>query len=213
MSKLLISPSILNVAAQNLQAECVALQQSGADWIHCDVMDGIFVPNESLSALAVREIKRCVDIPLDVHLMVQNPERVVQEYVNAGADLVTFHLEATENVLDTINLIKSCGAKVGISIKPATPVERLLPYAQLLDMILVMTVEPGFGGQKFISETLEKIRLARQLFPDKFVQVDGGINAETAPLAVQAGANVLVAGSFIINSQNRAESIEKMKKL
>ena len=211
MSKPLISPSILNADMDNLQAECISLQEAGADWIHCDVMDGVFVPNVSLSACAVDSINKSVNIPLDVHIMVQNPQKVVQDYVNAGADIITFHIEATEDVLGTIRAIKDCGVKVGISIKPATPVEVLAPYAQLLDMILIMTVEPGYGGQEFIADTLEKIRLARRLFPDKLIEVDGGINAETAKLAVDAGANVLVAGSYIIKSQNRAETVEKLK--
>ena len=211
MTKPLISPSILNANMDNLQAECISLQKAGADWIHCDVMDGVFVPNVSLSPSAVNSINKSVNIPLDVHLMVQNPEKVVQDYANAGADIITFHIEATEDVLGTIRAIKDCGVKVGISVKPATPVETLLPYAELLDMILIMTVEPGYGGQKFITDTVEKIRLAKRLFSDKLLEVDGGINGETAKLAVDAGANVLVAGSYIINSQNRAEKIEKLK--
>ena len=213
MTKPLVSPSILNADKANLAAECISLQQSGADWIHCDVMDGIFVPNVSLSPDAVREVKKNVSLPLDVHLMVQNPDAVVKEYVNAGADIITFHFEAVKDVKSTINLIKSFGVKVGISLKPATPVDAVIPYASHVDMILIMTVEPGYGGQKFICETLEKIKRARQLFPNIHIQVDGGINAETSKLAVEAGADVLVAGSYIINSQNRAESIAILKNL
>lgn len=209
--KPIISPSILNADMENLPAECVSLQRSGADWIHCDVMDGVFVPNVSLAPGMVKNIDSSVHIPLDVHLMVENPCAVAEDYVRAGADIVTFHFEASDDVTATANLIRSCGAKVGVAVKPATPVDALVPYSQHFDMVLVMTVEPGFGGQKFIVETLEKIRRARQLFPDKHIQVDGGINAETAKLAVKAGADVLVAGSYIINSANRAEIIEKLK--
>lgn len=211
MTKLLVSPSILNVDRVNLPMECLSLQNCGADWIHCDVMDGVFVPNVSLSPELVADIRKSVTIPLDVHLMTVNPEAQITEYARAGAHVITFHLEASSDIAATARLIKQLGAKVGLSIKPATPVEAIVPYAELVDMILVMTVEPGFGGQKFMTAALEKIRLARKFFPDKLIQVDGGINAETAKLAVQAGANVLVAGSYILNSQNRAESISKLK--
>lgn len=213
MKKPIISPSILNVNPDNLQAECVELQHCGADWIHCDVMDGIFVPNTSLDSGTVKSINSVVDIPLDVHLMVIHPLEEIERYVSAGADLITFHLESNSDVLATVRAIRQGGAKVGIAIKPGTPVEELIPYAPFVDMILVMTVEPGLGGQKFLTHTLEKIRLARELFPHKRIQVDGGINAETAKLAVAAGADVLVAGSFVIKSENRAESIEKLRNM
>ena len=213
MQKPLISPSILNVDANNLLSECVLLENCGADWIHCDVMDGIFVPNVSLQPSVVAAIKNSVKIPLDVHLMVENPRLAAEEYIRAGADIITFHLEATDNPLETMNFVKNCGVKVGIAIKPSTPVDAVLPYAKLLDMILVMTVEPGFGGQKFIAASVEKIMRAKQLFPNKLIQVDGGINGETAQLSIHAGANVLVAGSYIVNSSDKKECIANLKNL
>lgn len=211
--KILVSPSILNADFSRLEEECVSLEKCGADWIHCDVMDGKFVPNTSFGVSVVERVRKCVSLPLDVHLMVENPAACVKQFVEAGASFVTFHLEAARDVEASANLIKKFGAKVGISVKPATSVEDLLPYAHLADMILVMTVEPGFGGQKFIPQSIEKIRHARELFPDKLIQVDGGINEETASLAVHAGANVLVAGSAVIKSNDRKNTIEELKKV
>lgn len=213
MSKILVSPSILNADFARLGEECVSLQNSGADWIHCDVMDGVFVPNISFGLPVVRDVAKSVQIPLDVHLMIQHPKQYVKQFVDAGASFVTFHLECADDVRETAKEIRNCGAKVGISVKPQTPVSELAPFADLFDMVLVMTVEPGFGGQKFKSECLQKVSEARKLFPDKLIQVDGGINQNTAAQAVAAGANVLVAGSAIINSDNRAETIQKMKNL
>lgn len=213
MKKVLVSPSILNADFSRLKEECLSLENSGADWIHCDVMDGKFVPNTALSVEAVSQVKKAVSLPLDVHLMVQNPHKVVDEFIAAGANIITFHLEAGSDVAETSVRIRQGGAKVGLCIKPATAVETLLPFEKYFDMILIMTVEPGFGGQKFMPSCLEKIKTARQLFPDKLIEVDGGINSETGALAVTAGANVLVAGSFIIKSSNRKEAVQKLKTL
>lgn len=212
MSEIIVSPSILNVDKLNLAEVCKDLQNSGADWLHCDVMDGVFVPNKSLGVKEVARLKELVDMPLDVHLMVQNPGKVVADYANSGADIITFHLEATKFVAETAEAIRKLGCKVGISVKPSTSIEELLPYKDLLDMILVMTVEPGLGGQKLIEECLTKVKMARELFPTKLIEVDGGINAKTAALAVEQGANVLVAGSFLVSAENRKEAIDLLKK-
>jgi len=213
MNKILVSPSILNVDFTNLEKECLSLQQSGADWLHCDIMDGNFVHNISFGASVVKNIKKVSNIPLDVHLMISHPMEYAKDFVNSGANIVTFHIESKDDTRETASLIKKLGAKVGIAVKPETPVEKLLPFADLLDLVLVMTVEPGFGGQSFKAECLEKIQTAKILFPEKFIQVDGGINSETAKIAINAGANVLVAGTYIISAENRRNAISLLKNL
>lgn len=213
MKKILISPSILNADPSCYESVCKELESSGADWIHCDVMDGKFVPNTALGLSVVQNLHKSVQIPLDVHLMVQDPLSQVESYVEAGAKYLTFHLEAVDDVRKISDAIRRCGAKVGISLKPSTEVEALLPFSDLFDMILIMSVEPGFGGQKFIPQSVEKIKKARRLFPDKLIEVDGGINAETAKCAVEAGADVLVAGSFIVTAQDKRKAIEMLQNL
>lgn len=213
MRKVFVSPSILSADFARLEKECKSLEKSGANWIHCDVMDGAFVPNISFGMPVLKSIRKCVVIPLDVHLMIQNPEKYVTQFAEAGADIITFHLEATNCVQKTIELIKSCGKKVGISVKPNTPVEELLPYKGTFDLLLIMSVEPGFGGQSFIESSVDKIKRARELFPDVMIEVDGGINLETAHSVTQAGADVLVAGSAVINARDRKEVIAKLSKM
>lgn len=212
MKKVFISPSILTADFARLEQECKSLHKSGADWIHCDVMDGVFVPNMTFGMPIVSSIRKCVVLPLDVHLMIVEPKRYVEQFAKAGADIITFHIEATDDVVGTIELIKKCGKKVGLSIKPNTPVEQLLPYKGMFDLLLVMSVEPGFGGQSFIDESLQKIEKARQLFPDVLIEVDGGVNFSTYQKVIQAGADVLVAGSAVFNADNRKEAIEQLKK-
>ena len=211
MKKVLISPSILTLDFSNIQTQCAKLQRDGADWIHLDVMDGIFVPNSTFDWQLVSKVKQAVNIPLDVHLMVVDPINVVDNYAKAGADIITFHLEAAKDVIATINTIKKSGCKVGISIKPATPVAEIEPYLPLIDMVLVMSVEPGFGGQKFMPSAVERIAQIRALNHDILIQVDGGINTQTAPLVKNAGANVLVAGSAIVNTDNWEKAISNLR--
>ena len=211
MKKVLISPSILTLDFSIIQTQCAKLQRDGADWIHLDVMDGIFVPNSTFDWQLVSQVKQAVTIPLDVHLMVVDPINVVDNYAKAGADIITFHLEAAKDVIATINTIKKSGCKVGISIKPATPVAEIEPYLPLIDMVLVMSVEPGFGGQKFMPSAVQRIAQIRALNHDILIQVDGGINTQTAPLVKNAGANVLVAGSAIVNTDNWEKAISNLR--
>ena len=213
MRKIFISPSILTADFARLEQECKSLEKCGADWIHCDVMDGNFVPNITFGMPLVKSIRKCVVLPLDVHLMIARPERYVEQFAEAGANLITIHAEATDKVADCLKLIRACGKKAGISIKPNTPVEVLEQYRGLFDMILIMSVEPGFGGQAFIESSVDKIRRAKELFPDVLVEVDGGINKNTAKKVIDAGVDVIVAGSAIMNVSDRSTAIAELRKI
>ena len=208
--KVLIAPSILSADFGKLNAEIREIEPY-SDLIHCDVMDGSFVPNITFGNAVLKKIKSRK--PLDVHLMIVKPEKHVKAFARAGARIISFHVEATKNPRKTIKLIKESGARPALALKPRTPLKKILPYLKLVDFVLIMTVEPGFGGQKFMKEMLPKIRKLRAIKPGIDIEVDGGINARTARLAVEAGANVLVAGSYIFKASNRKKAIEKLRGL
>lgn len=212
-----VSPSILSADFAILGAEVEDIKRGGADYVHVDVMDGVFVPNISIGIPVVKSLRKATDMFLDVHLMIDKPHKYVEEFCKAGADLVVFHVEADQpqDLQIAIDIVKAQGKKVGLSVKPRTPASVLVPYVAQLDLILVMTVEPGFGGQKFMHDMLPKIEEIRKMIdavnPACELEVDGGVDANTAPLVKKAGANVLVAGSAVFNKSDRAEAIRLVR--
>lgn len=212
-----IAPSILSADFANLERDIKIVENGGADYLHVDVMDGNFVPNISIGLPVVKSIRKITDLVLDVHLMIDKPHRYVKAFAEAGADIVVFHLEADlpEKIFEAVHTLRSLGKKVGLSIKPKTPVEMLWPFMSLLDMVLVMSVEPGFGGQEFMAEQVSKIRALRE-FVDREglsceIEVDGGLNPETARICIEAGADVLVAGSAVFSAGDPAGMIKLLR--
>ena len=202
-----ISPSMLACDFANMGAEANKCAAGGAHLLHLDVMDGHFVPNISFGAPVIAGLSKVCDLPFDVHLMISQPLRYIDDYADAGADLITFHLESDDDPNAVIDKILARGCKPAIAIKPSTPAEAVLPYADRLAMVLVMTVEPGFGGQSFMADMMPKLTLLRSRYPHLDLQVDGGINLETVKAAAKAGANVFVAGSAVFKSADPAATI------
>ena len=209
-----IAPSILSADFANLESAIHDIERNGADWVHVDVMDGIFVPNITIGIPVVKALRPVTDLPLDVHLMIDRPVRYVEDFVKAGADYVTVHIEADQpqNTLEALDKIRALGCKAGIVLKPKTPVEAAIPYLEKCDLILVMTVEPGFGGQKFMADMMPKIKQLREwmddINPECLIEVDGGVDANTHAVCKEAGAEVLVAGSAYFNNADRAAFVK-----
>lgn len=210
-----IAPSLLSADFSNLGQQVIELENNGADWVHIDVMDGSFVPNISFGTPIMKSIRNKTKLPLDVHLMIEEPSRYVEDFVKAGADIITIHQEADRHLDRTVSYIKSFGVKAGIAINPATPVSSIKHLIKNVDMILIMSVNPGFGGQKYISYTTEKIAELRKLAdienPDLLIEVDGGIGADNINTVVQSGANVIVAGSAVFSGGKIKENLLKLK--
>lgn len=212
---MLISPSILSVYSNGLDRALKELEQVNSDYVHVDVMDNKFVPNYTFNHEFVKELKNKTNLLLDTHIMIENPDEEYLKYIEAGSNILTFHFEATSNPKELLNKIKTSGVKAGISIKPNTPVEVLLPFIEDIDVILIMSVEPGFGGQKFIENSLDKIKyldeLRKQNNYNYVIEVDGGINNINTPLVKEAGCDIIVVGSYLMNSESISKTYLELK--
>ncbi len=213
----IVSPSLLSADFLNLGKDVEMVNKSAADWFHLDIMDGVFVPNISYGLPMVEQIKKIACKPLDVHLMIVQPERYIEAFRQAGADILTVHLEASTHLHRTLQQIKSCGMKAGVALNPHTPVHSLEDIIQDIDVVLIMSVNPGFGGQSFIPHSLEKIRKLKKLIQatqsKTLIEADGGVNTQTGQELINAGADALVAGSFVYKSPHPADTIRMLKEL
>ena len=214
---IIVSPSLLSADFLHLSKDIEMVNKSEADWFHLDIMDGVFVPNISYGLPVVSQIKKAAEKPLDVHLMIVQPERYVEAFHKAGADILTVHYEACTHLHRTIQQIKAAGMKAGVSLNPHTPVMLLEDVIRDIDVVLLMSVNPGFGGQSFIEQTINKVIKLKKLITDSnantLIEIDGGVNFETGKRLVEAGADALVAGSFVFNSPDPAENIKGLKEL
>ena len=211
----IISPSVLSCDFSKMGEEFKNMEKCGADWLHIDVMDGHFVPNITLGAPIVKSLRKVTDLTFDVHLMISEPHKYISDFAKAGSDIITFHYECDSDTEKTIDLIRSFGCKAGLSVKPKTDIEKIYPYLDKLDMVLIMTVEPGFGGQSFMEDMMPKLNKLRaeceKRNPDIFIQVDGGITVDTIGKAAENGANVFVAGSAVFSASDRKAMIASLR--
>jgi len=213
----ILAPSILSADLSNLAQQIRMVEIGGADWIHCDIMDGHFVPNITFGPVLVKAARKCTKLPLDVHLMIKSPDNYLEDFRNAGADIISVHFEEVVHLNRTINRIKEIGAKAGVVINPSTPVSSLKDIAEYIDLLLIMTVNPGFGGQSFISNSekriSEAVELRKSLNAKFLIEVDGGINNKTIKSVLKAGCDVFVAGSSIFNNDNISAATAELKNL
>jgi len=213
----LIAPSILSADFSNLAQQIRLAEMGGADWIHCDVMDGHFVPNITIGPLIVKAARKCTKLPLDVHLMIENPEKYLEAFAKAGANLLSVHIEVVFDLNKTIDRIKELGCKAGVVVNPGTPISSIKNIAEQIDLLLIMTVDPGFGGQKFIPESLsrikEAVKIRSELNASYLIEIDGGVNKETIVDAKKVGVDVFVAGSAIFDADNITAATAELKNL